>query len=194
MPEMIRRTLLLCVFATVGIADAQNTAVSKASPILDLGIMYAAEHSNMVNGGSFWLQGGSAEAAFPLRRSFGVALNVTGADNGNLGVGRSGFSQVAFVAGPRYTVPLHGYRLFGEALFGGVHGFDAVFPSVQVPGRSANAFSMQAGGGMDFDWKKHIAVRAIEASYVRTHLPNGGANVQNELKLSSGIIFRLPVY
>jgi len=193
--RMMKRKLLSGVMMmTAAVALAQNTAVKKPSPISEVSVMYSAERANTTAGDSFWLQGGSGELAFPLYRNLGAAMNVTGERNGDLGAGRGSFSKLAFVAGPRYTVPVRSFRVYGEALFGGVHGFDAAFPSTSGANPSANAFAMQAGGGLDMDWKKHIAIRLIEASYVRTDLPNGGDNIQNNLKLAAGIVLRIPVY
>lgn len=189
-----KRAVLCGVLMMAATAFAQNTPVKETRPIVDVSVMYSVEHAKVISADSAWLQGGSGELAFPLYRNLGAALNVTGARNGNLGAGRGSFSKVAFVAGPRYTLPLRNFRVYGEALFGGVHGFDATFPSIGGANASANAFSMQAGGGLDMDWKRHIAIRAIEASYVSTHLPNGGSNIQNDLKLTTGIVLRIPVY
>jgi hypothetical protein len=190
----MKRTLLCGVLMTAAAGLAQHAPGEKSMPISDVSVMYTVEHAKVIGTDSAWLQGGSGEFAFPLYRNLGAALNVTGARNGELGVGRGSFSKVAFVAGPRYTLPLRRFRVYGETLFGGLHGFDATFPSVYGANSSANAFAMQAGGGLDMDWKRHIAIRAIEASYVRTHLPNGGSNVQNDLKLTTGIVLRIPVY
>jgi hypothetical protein len=187
---------LLCgalVTATTA-AFAQNAPMKETGSIADVSVMYSVEHAKVIGSDSVWLQGGSGELAFPLYRNLGATLNVTGARSGDLGTGRGCFSKVAFVAGPRYTVPLRKFRVYGEALFGGVHGFDATFPSVDGAQTSANAFAMQAGGGLDMDWKRHIAIRVIEASYIRTDLPNGGSNIQNDLKLTTGITLRFPVY
>jgi hypothetical protein len=190
----MKRALLCGALLTATATFAQNVPVKETAPIADVSVMYSVEHAKVIGSDSVWLRGGSGELAFPLYRNLGAALNVTGARSGDLGTGRESFSKVAFVAGPRYTVPLRKFRVYGEALFGGVHGFDATFPSVDGAQTSANAFAMQAGGGLDMDWKRHIAIRVIEASYIRTDLPNGGSNIQNDLKLTTGITLRFPVY
>ncbi len=190
----MNKAFLCCALLIATAAFAQNASVKKPDTLFDVSVMYSPERANVISSDSVWLQGGSGELAFPLYKNFGAALNVTGERNGDLGIGMGGFSKVAFVAGPRYTHPLRRFRIYGEALFGGVHGFNATFPSLEGPQVSANAFSMQAGGGLDTDWKRHIAIRIVEASYVRTDLPNGGSAIQNDLKLATGIVLRFPVY
>jgi hypothetical protein len=200
MKMMTRKKLLLGTLVTLlaagtsvaqSAASKQQIALSSPVPIVDVSVMYAAERSKLTFGDSFWMQGGSGELAFPAYKRISLAMNVTGGHNGNLGSSR-GFSKVSFVAGPRYTIRLHRSRIFAEALFGGVHGFDGVFPAANAANASANSFAMQAGGGYDIDWTKRISFRPIAASYVLTHLPNGASNTQNDFKVGAGIVFRFP--
>jgi hypothetical protein len=44
---------------------------------------------------------------------------------------------------------------------------------------------------MDIRLSKHLAVRALEAGWLRTQFPNAGSNVQNNLTLGGGVVFRL---
>lgn len=192
-----KKVLLAGILLATGTAIGQSTPANKSNKsiaIFDLGVMYNAERSNRIEGESFWLQGGSLDAAFPLYRDLGMAMNVSGVNSSNLGSGQNAFSKVTFVAGPRYSFQGKGFRIFGESLFGGVHGFNAIFPTPLGAKKSADAFALQAGGGLDIDWTRHLAIRLIEADYVRTQLPNGSTNLQNDLKLSAGIVLRLPVY
>lgn len=50
---------------------------------------------------------------------------------------------------------------------------------------------MIAGGGLDIPISRHIAIRPIEADYLLTRLPNGGNNVENNLRLSAGLVIRI---
>jgi hypothetical protein len=50
------------------------------------------------------------------------------------------------------------------------------------------------GGGYDIDYKKHLALRLIDASWVRSRIPNSTTDTQNDLRLSAGVVFRFPVY
>lgn len=191
----ILKKVLLCglLMAPHALLAQSSPAKAGKTPFLDIGFLYSAERARLTTGDNFWLQGGSGEIAFPLYRSLGVAMNLTGDKSDGLGADRIAFSKVTFTAGPRYTVERGRYRIFAESLLGSVHGFDAVFPFVSGAKKSANAFAMQAGGGVDLTWKKQLALRLVEASYVRTSLPNGSDNLQNNLKLSAGVIWRIPM-
>ena len=48
----------------------------------------------------------------------------------------------------------------------------------------------QAGGGLDYRLSQHVAVRAVEAAWQHTQLPNGTNNIQNDLLLGAGIVVR----
>jgi hypothetical protein len=49
---------------------------------------------------------------------------------------------------------------------------------------------VQAGGGIDLGLSRHIALRLIEANWLRTQLPNGTTNGQNNLVLGTGVVMR----
>ena len=49
---------------------------------------------------------------------------------------------------------------------------------------------MQAGGGLNVDLSGNFGLRALEVDYLRTTLPNGSANSQNDLRIAFGVIYR----
>jgi opacity protein-like surface antigen len=46
---------------------------------------------------------------------------------------------------------------------------------------------MSLGGGADYKWNEHIAIRVIQVEYLYTHF--GGAR-QNNARIEAGIVFR----
>jgi hypothetical protein len=103
-------------------------------------------------------------------------------------------SQVAVMAGPRYTrsLPvLHRTQLFAEGLFGGLHAFDSLFPGSTGTTSSAGGFSMQLGGGVNVPVAHGLSIRALEIDYVHTNLPNDNSDSQNDLRLAFGVSYRL---
>ena len=160
----------------------------------DLAITYTTERANGTpSDNNFWLQGGSADAAFTFFHGLGVAVTLTGDYASSISPGVE-LGKIALMAGPRYTFRAgskHESRMFVESLFGGVHAFDSVFPTSAGVNSSANSFSMQVGGGWDIAISKYFAIRAIEADYVRASLPNNGDNVQNHLRLAFGLSYHI---
>src|SRR6266403_2801970 len=76
---------------------------------------------------------------------------------------------------------------FAEFLVGGSH----VNNTVSGPGGLTYtdlAFSMKAGGGVDFNLTPHFAVRVFDADYYRTSLFSAH---QNNIWLTTGFVIRL---
>jgi peptidoglycan-associated lipoprotein len=143
--------------------------------------------------GNFWLQGGSLDLGFTVLHRFGWATNLTGGHTSNIGPG-VGLNVIDFMTGPRYTVRLatkskHESRFFVEALAGGARGFSSVFPKSSGLDDKAASFAWQAGGGLDISISKHLAIRVVEADYVRSYLPNNGSNVQDHIRLAAGVTY-----
>lgn len=141
--------------------------------------------------GCFALNGGSAETAFHLYRWFSAVADLTGERSGDVNNGSQGLSLVTFTAGPRATYRVGHYAPFAQALFGGAHGFDSYFPVTGKSTGAASGLAMIAGGGLDIRTNSHLAIRAVQADYLYTQLPNGTDNRQNNLRLSAGLVLRL---
>ncbi len=161
---------------------------------VDVAATFSLEHAQVAADGTpgFWLKGGSGDAAVTLYRGLGLAVNVTGDHTANIG-NNVGLSQIAVMAGPRYTrsLPvLHRTQLFAEGLFGGVHAFDSLFPGSTGTTSSAGGFSTQLGGGVNVPVAKGFSIRALEIDYVHTNLPNNNSDSQNDLRLAFGVNYR----
>lgn len=163
----------------------------------DLSATYAAERSETVPGNCcFWLQGGGVDAALTLWNGLGVAAALTGDHASSVAPGTD-VNKLAYLVGPRYTHTawrvrdnahsIPHYQIYGQGLFGGAHGFDGVYPSGSSTANSANAFSLLAGGGVNYFPARNLGLRLLELSYVRTQLSNGASNSQNDLRLAFGV-------
>jgi len=55
-----------------------------------------------------------------------------------------------------------------------------------------NGFAMTLGGGVDLRFRSRFAIRLIQAEYLLTRFPSvtGASATQNNLRLSTGVIFR----
>jgi hypothetical protein len=198
-----RCALLAGAVALSLMAQAQQAA----EPISgDIAMAYSLERAKIVDTdcGCFWLQGGSVDAAITLFHGLGAAVNTTGEHRSNVTPGVD-LDKFSFMAGPRYTWTTNRFSaqflgsnretsVFGEALFGGAHAFDSVFPTTSGVVTTASSFSMQLGGGLNIGIAKGFGVRALEVDYVRTSLPNNGSNTQHDLRLAFGVNYHLGKY
>jgi hypothetical protein len=98
--------------------------------------------------------------------------------------------RYVYVFGPRVTVWHNArFRLFAEALAGGVHA-EAKLSSAQFPfiSRNASADAFAAASGVGFDWRltNHLSWRILQADYVGT---DRGSQWQNNFRASTGIVY-----
>ena len=164
----------------------------------DVAVTYTEQYSNLVSTPTFWHSGGSVELSTQTYRGWGLAANVSGTETGSAANSGYGLSLVTAVFGPRYTYfrpgsvhRNHSLAIFGQGLIGQSWGFDSYFPSPSGVQTDAISFALHVGGGVDIGLSRHFAVRALQADWLRTQFPNANTNVQNNLGLAAGIVFRI---
>ena len=146
------------------------------------------------------MKGAGADAAFTFWKGFGIVVSLTGEHASNY-THNLDVNKVAYLAGPRYTYTAWAnqsgatatprFQVFGEGLFGGVHAFNGAFPTGSIINSNAGSYALQTGGGLNVFFFKNYSVRMLEADYVRTALPNGASNIQNDLRLSFGVSYHM---
>ncbi len=100
-------------------------------------------------------------------------------------------SLITATFGPRYTLPLSNrVSVYGQGLVGVAHGFSSSFPVGNTVQSSASSLAVNAGVGMDVTVGRRVAIRALDAAYVRTELPNAQSNVQNNFRIGAGVLLR----
>ena len=204
MQRTICGSVLLCAVLMTAAAACAQQAHSNLLPGIasaDVALTYNLERAKIAssNCGCFWLNGASAEVAVPVYRGFSAAASFGGATASNIAPGVD-LSKFSYVFGPRYTYNIsrytdrytkrHAAQIFGEALFGGAHGFNSVFPAAGGSTNTANSFAMQLGGGLDVALSRGFGVRALQLDYVRTSLSNNASNTQNDFRIAFGVTYR----
>jgi len=190
----------IAMAAAPSLAAAQVFAPRAATNAFDLALTYSPERAKIVDTpcDCFWFHGGGADAAATLYRGLGPAASFTGQHASGL-TGGASLDKIDYLFGPRYTLHTTGRseiarystRLFVQALFGGVHGFNGTFPASSAAVSSANAFAYQLGGGLDLTLTHRWAIRAFEASFYHSGLPNSAANTQDDFRLATGVSYRI---
>jgi hypothetical protein len=186
---------MVCLLAAPGAATAQSRPHAQTVKSgLDLAVTFVGDRTNPVGGENTWLTGGGVELGINAWHGLGAAVHVTGLHSASINAQNVPISLVTTTFGPRYryTKPFASGRRsispFGEALVGEANAFHGLFPSPQGATDSANSLALEMGGGLDISLSRHFAVRAIQAQWVRTQLPNNGTSVQNHLQLGSGLV------
>ena len=177
-------------------AGAQQVETAPRYAPLEISFNYSYARSNAAPGqcGCFNMNGGSSEVAFHAFRAFSVVADLTGERATTIGAGAGNdLSLVVFTVGPRFSHRFAGGKFtpFVQGLVGVAHGFDGLFPgSGGSLAGAASARAVMAGGGLDLTINRHLAIRAIQADYMRIQLPNGQGNEQNLLRAGAGIVVR----
>jgi outer membrane immunogenic protein len=192
MRRMLRTLFLLGVAIPTANLDAQSARANSSE--VDVAVTYNAMRGTLITGSSFWQQGGGVDLSATFYHGFGAVANIAGARVSNINGTGVNLTMVTELFGPRYTWVTKSGRvaIFGQELIGEANGLDSVFTSPQGALSSSNSFALLSDGGMDIRLSKHLAVRPLEAGWLRTQLPNAGSNVQNSLTLGGGVVFRLP--
>jgi peptidoglycan-associated lipoprotein len=157
-------------------------------------VTYDAVGANLTTNNSFWLNGGGADLNATISHGFGVQASLMGLHTANSG-GNVPVNLFVETFGPCYTVGshfgTHAVAVSVHGLVGEANGFDGLYPTPRGADSGANGLAVQAGGNFDIGVGHRLAVRVIEADWLRTQLPNSTTNVQNNLRLGAGIVFRL---
>ncbi len=160
---------------------------------LDVTLTYDLGISNTVGGTGFATQGGSLQMHDRFWHGLGIVGDASGLHTGSTSHGSAGVNLVTATFGPRYTwsPARHRVQLFGETLGGEAWGLDSMFPGSSGVVPNASSSALQMGGGLNIPLSSHLALRAVQADWLRTALPNATSNVQNNLVLGFGVTVHL---
>jgi opacity protein-like surface antigen len=169
--KVMRALILVTTILVAALAFSQET------PKAEIFGGYSAKVQEGMDVASGW----EGSATGNVNRWLGVTADVSGYYRTDDGVSQRNYN---FLFGPRVTYRTEKLSPFGQVLFGVAHE--------RVGNDSANitdnAFAMVVGGGLDYNLKKHLAVRLLQADYLRTRF--GGAS-QNNARLTFGVVLKL---
>ena len=191
LPELTRALAAAAVlFAFVAPVRAQTkTPDPPLKRTIDLSAGYTYLHANAPPGGCgcFSMNGGSASAAFGVTPSLSVAADLGVTHAGNILNSTETLTLTTYLFGPRYTQRSHMGRVlpYGQILLGAAHS-----ASNFVLNNGGNGFSMMTGGGVDLPINKHFAWRVVQVDYLLTRIPNSASNTQNNLRVTTGLVYR----
>lgn len=187
-----RRIALACVFgcAFSRVGLAQQAAV--VAPQFEVAGAFSYVRGNADDsGGAFNLDGGSASFAYNYRGRFALVADAGAYRFVGLGGGLSS-TMYTYMGGPRLPIRRnHRITPFVQILAGGGR-LNASSSGISA---DENSFAMAMGGGLDFTIRHRLAIRVIEADYLLTRFahPDGSSATQNNVRISTGLVFRFGV-
>jgi len=160
------------------------------TPRMETSLGYTFLHANAPPGqcGCFSANGGYGSIALNTRRGFSIVADFTGMHTNTVGATTQSITIFNYLFGPRYTLRRISGRFlpYGQVLGGGSRESSSY---TYVNNLAGAAFS--AGGGVTTTLKRHLGWTIVEADWVRSYVPNAQNNLQNDLRVSSGLTFRL---
>jgi hypothetical protein len=169
---------------------AATKAASKDPSRCSVAFTYDPAHANTAGGQGFAMQGAGAQFQVRVWRGLGLMADFAGLHAGNIHSSGVGLDLTTYTFGPRYTWRLGRMSLYMQGLVGGAHGFNGLFPHTGGATTMANSVAALAGGGVDVALAHHVALRLVEADWLRTDLPNSTNSAQNTLRLGFGVVWR----
>lgn len=195
-----RRGFCTAAATLVSLLLLHGAAAAQSSVPADLGFSFVQERTKFVGSGTdryFMLRGARVDLGYSLIRGAGLAISASGLSTVNLR-GALDVEQIALMAGPRYTwnwghiTPTAINRkggVFVEGKVGYVIAISGAYPVNGTVVDHASSLTYLGGAGVNLHLYDRFDLRPAGLEYVRTQLPNGGTNVQNSLRLSTGINF-----
>src|ERR1035438_1997701 len=186
--------------------SSQNMGTPKAE--LFLGYSYLRAVPAPADGNRLvWMNGGSTSLALNFNHYLGIVgdfgaytnseIRFQGGYVGTVDVDNANVGAFSYLFGPRISFRNHSrVTPFVQALFGGMHANEVTlsnctFSCTFLP--SEDTFAWTAGGGLDVRVRRHFAIRLIQAEYLMTRFQDYSTGItasQNDMRLSSGIVFR----
>ena len=190
------KNLFALLIATLAVSSgslfAQAPAEVHHRP--EVALEYTYVHSNAPPGdcGCFSMNGGSVSIAQPFRSGrIAFAFDATFGQSTGVSSSNELVTLSTFTGGIRYRPLMHSrWSPFGEVLVGASHAAGSL---VNAPNPAASdaalVFASNIGGGLDRRISEHWSLRLVEADYFLTTFTNGVNDHQNNIRLSSGVVY-----
>lgn len=187
----LRSALFLVLLLVLPCAlHAQAISMSGALsgvPRLEFGANYNYFHANAPPGqcGCFSLNGGSGTILMNVTAKWAGLADIAVAHASQVDNTSQDITIVNYLFGVRYTRRSSSrFVPYGEALFGGAKE-DVNFQFTI----NRNSFGLAAGGGVSTQIKRRWGVTLGQFDYVYTQIPNAKNDRQNNIRVSTGVIY-----
>jgi outer membrane immunogenic protein len=187
----LRSVLLLVLLSVLSVAlhaQAISTGGSHDEiPRFEVGANYNYFHANAPPGecGCFSLNGGSGTILMNVTPVWAAVADIAVAHANQVDNTSQNITIINYLFGARYTRRNSSrFTPYGEALFGGAKE-DVNFQFTI----NRNSFGLAAGGGVKTQLKRRVGITIAQFDYVYTQIPNAKNDRQNNIRVSTGIIY-----
>ena len=189
MMKFFAAALFLVASLVTGSAYGQSLPAATAGLQLDAEAGFTALHATAgpAQCGCFFTYGGNGQLALTSASGIGLVFDFARTSSSTTNGFGHNLTLYTFQEGVRYTVNRGGkYVPFGQALIGIAH----TASNYRID-EDQTKLAFGGGGGLDVRFSHRFEFRPIEAEYVRTSIPNGQNNRQNQFRFSAGIVYHL---
>jgi hypothetical protein len=191
------KTILLTAFLALSATVSAQTHAQQTfgigpgqTPVLEASGGYIFLHANAPPGqcGCFSANGGYGSAVLNMPRGFGIVADLAAVHTNTVGATTQSITVFNYLFGPRYRFRpvFRRYVPYAQILGGGSQELSSYTAVENVKGA---AFSV--GGGVSTTIAPHFGWTIVEADWVHSYIPNAQNNLQNDLRIGSGVTFRL---
>ncbi len=160
---------------------------------VDVAAHYNYVHTNAppTGCGCFNMQGGSGTVLWNLSPRMEPLFKVSVTRANGVNGTSSNLVLTSFLFGARAVLMVH-HRVvpYAEASVGVVHATGTLITRNSAEGEAMNTVAATVGGGLRVGLTRQFALEAVQADYYVTQVPNGADGHQNNLLLSTGVLFR----
>ena len=183
------KVVMIIVSLCTGAAFAQGPYAPARSSGFEVAGQFTAVYANAAPGdcGCFFMYGGNAQVAAVSHTGLALVGDVGGSHATNINGNGHDLTLTTYMAGVRYY-PSTGqsrFSVYGQILAGASHT-----TSNYAIDNDATRFGAAVGGGVNYKLARHLQWRITEAEYLLTRIPNAKNEIQNQLRLSSGLVYR----
>jgi outer membrane immunogenic protein len=187
--RLLKAALFMLIFALPSALCGQAIPSGEGVSRFEAGGNFNYIHANAPPGecGCFSLYGGSGEFVVNLTPAWSGVADITVAHANNVNSTGQNITILNYLFGPRYTWRRPSrYVPYGQVLFGGAKE-DVNFQFTI----NRQSFGILGGGGVMMSLKRRWSLNLGEVDYVYTRIPNATNNTQNNLRISTGIIYHI---
>jgi outer membrane immunogenic protein len=174
-------------------AQARPTTVFGLEPgqtsAVDVGLDYAYVRANAPPAacGCFSMNGGGGNLVVNMPHGLSLVVDLQATHANNINGTPQTITVFDYLFGPRYSYR-SGSRFtpYGQVLVGGSNELSN-YAFVQ----NRQAFAVSGGGGVSRLLSRHFTWNIVEVDYIYSRLPNAVNDHQNDLRVTTGIAFRM---
>lgn len=191
----MKKSILIGTLLVAG--GAMYAQEAAETPRFEIGANYTYIHANP--GGtlaSYNENGGSGYVEYNFNKFFGVVADLGGTRVGSDNGYALNTTSFEYLFGPRVNFRHSRFTPYIQTLVGGERLSNGLNPGAPDPRLAGpqNNFAAAIGGGLDITLTSHVALKPFEVDYLISQVSPSGTSlnyVQNNLRYSAGVVFRL---